>query len=204
MDSPPPYFSSPPDVWIPIPNTPYRLPLTWEHTRAIQVLSRFFARLFLRVQELEDTSGLEKYRSWMITLFQMTASIHEGNPRAHPSWGFFGTGLMVELVCRNDAEEICRYLTYDDLGAESLEALEEANDLITPIMNYIRDCKGLAILPLSSLSWSVRAHRADCCWARRWAGGGAAAAIVTSCGKAVFLTWRSYKRIRVCWTFVRS
>ena len=49
---------------------------------------------------------------------------------------------MVELVCRNDAEEICRYLMYDDLGPESVEALEEANALLAPIMNYIRDCKG--------------------------------------------------------------
>jgi len=51
--------------------------------------------------------------------------------------------LIVELVCRNDAEEICRFLTYDNLGDESLEVLEEANDLITPIMNYIRECKGM-------------------------------------------------------------
>lgn len=54
--------------------------------------------------------------------------------------------LIVELVCRNDAEEICRYLTYDDLGGESLETLEEANELITPIMNYIRECKGIFLL----------------------------------------------------------
>jgi hypothetical protein len=50
--------------------------------------------------------------------------------------------LMVELVCKNDAEEICEFLTFDDLGEDSLEALEEANALITPIMNYIRECKG--------------------------------------------------------------
>ena len=84
--SPPPYFSSPPDVWIPIPNTPYRLPLTWTHTRAIQRLSRFFARLYIRVQEIEDKTGLEKYKSWMTTLFQMTASIHEGTIDSPPSW----------------------------------------------------------------------------------------------------------------------
>ena len=54
--------------------------------------------------------------------------------------------LIVELVCRNDAEEICRFLTYDNLGDESLEVLEEANDLITPIMNYIRECKGMVFL----------------------------------------------------------
>jgi hypothetical protein len=54
--------------------------------------------------------------------------------------------MMVELVCRNDAEEICRFLTYDEIGEDSLEGLEEANDLITPIMNYIRECKGIVCL----------------------------------------------------------
>jgi hypothetical protein len=53
---------------------------------------------------------------------------------------------MVELVCRNDAEEICRFMSSDDLGEESLEVLEQANDLITPIMNYIRECKGMLSL----------------------------------------------------------
>lgn len=76
--SPPPYFSSPPDLWIPIPNTPHRLPLTWEHIRAIRRLARFFARLYDRTQRSEEKTGLEKYKSWMITLFQMNASIHEG------------------------------------------------------------------------------------------------------------------------------
>jgi len=78
MSSPPPYFSAEPDVWIPIPNTSYRLPLTWEHTKAIQRLARFFARLYARVQQTEEKAGLEKYKSWMITLFQMAASVHEG------------------------------------------------------------------------------------------------------------------------------
>jgi hypothetical protein len=76
--SPPPYFSGRPDLWIPIPNTRYRLPLTWEHTRAIQRLSRFFGRLYSRAEKSPEKSGLEKYKSWMITLFQMSASIHEG------------------------------------------------------------------------------------------------------------------------------
>jgi hypothetical protein len=76
--SPPPYYSNAPDIWIPIPNTPYRLPLTWDHTFAIQLLCPFFARLYSRVQETEDKTGLEKYKSWMTTLFQMSASIHEG------------------------------------------------------------------------------------------------------------------------------
>lgn len=76
--SPPPYFQETPDLSIPIPNTSKRLALTWEHTRAIQKLSRFFARLYTRTQNSEDKTGLEKYKSWMVTLFQMNASIHEG------------------------------------------------------------------------------------------------------------------------------
>ena len=76
--SPPPYFSSPPDVWIPIPNTLHRLPLTWEHTRAIQKLAKFFAGLYYQTQRSEEKAGLDKYKSWMVTLFQMNASIHEG------------------------------------------------------------------------------------------------------------------------------
>jgi hypothetical protein len=50
---------------------------------------------------------------------------------------------MVELVLRNEAEYICQFLTFDDLGEDSLEVLEQANELITPLMNYIRECKGL-------------------------------------------------------------
>jgi hypothetical protein len=37
-------------------------------------------------------------------------------------------------------------MSSDDLGEESLEVLEQANDLITPIMNYIRECKGMLSL----------------------------------------------------------
>jgi hypothetical protein len=80
MSSPPPYFSSEPDLWIPIPNTTHRLPLTWEHTKAIARLARFFARLYSRVQRTEEKVGIAKYKSWMTTLFQMDASIHEGTP----------------------------------------------------------------------------------------------------------------------------
>ena len=76
--SPPPYFTDPIDLHIPIPNTSRQLPLTWVHVRAIQRLARFFARLFDRTQKGEDKTGLEKYRSWMTTLFQMITSIHEG------------------------------------------------------------------------------------------------------------------------------
>jgi hypothetical protein len=49
--------------------------------------------------------------------------------------------LMVELVRRNDPQEICSFLLYDDLGEDSLQDLEEANALITPLMNYIREWK---------------------------------------------------------------
>jgi len=111
------------DLYIPIPNTHNRLPLTWEHTRAIQQLSRFFARLYARVSATEDKDGLNKYQSWMITLFQMDASIHE------------------ELVIRNDPDEICAYLTSDDREDEDLETLEAANNLIIPLMDFIRECK---------------------------------------------------------------
>jgi hypothetical protein len=76
--SPPPYFSSPPDLWIPIPNTSCRLPLTWKHTSAISKLSRFFARLYVRTQQSQEQAGLDKFRSWMVTLFQMNSSINEG------------------------------------------------------------------------------------------------------------------------------
>ena len=135
--SPPPYFTETPDLWIPIPNTPRRLALTWEHTRAIQRLGRFFGRLYARTQNSEDKTGLEKYRSWMITLFQMNASIHEGLKFLGLCW------FCVELVLRNDAEEICTFLTFDDVEEDSLDELEEANTLITPLMDYIRDCKGM-------------------------------------------------------------
>ena len=137
VDSPPPYFSAPPDLWISIPNTTHRLPLTWQHTKAIQRLGRFFARLYLRVQQSEDQTGLEKYKSWMTTLFQMTASIHEGMK-------FCETKLTAELVGRNDADEICKYMTFDETTEDSLVALEEANTLITPLMDYIRECKGIS------------------------------------------------------------
>jgi hypothetical protein len=36
---------------------------------------------------------------------------------------------------------MARFLMADDPVDESVEALEEANNLITPIMNYIRDAK---------------------------------------------------------------
>jgi hypothetical protein len=48
---------------------------------------------------------------------------------------------MIELVVRNNPAEICRYLTQDG-QEESLEVLEEANTLITPVMEFIRECKG--------------------------------------------------------------
>jgi hypothetical protein len=77
-DSPAPFFNEPPDIWVPIPNTSQGLPLTWEHTKAIRQLARFFGGLYARTQQSEEQSGLEKYKSWMVTLFQMTASIYDG------------------------------------------------------------------------------------------------------------------------------
>jgi hypothetical protein len=83
---------------------------------------------------------MDKYKSWMTTLFQMTASIHEGPHSKHPfHWAWL---TVVELVGRNDPHEICKFLTFDDTTGDSLESLEDANDLITPLMNYIRECKG--------------------------------------------------------------
>lgn len=76
----------------------------------------------------------------------MDASIHEGTPSSL----FKELYWFIELVCKNDAEEICEFLIYDDLGEDSLEALEEANALITPIMNYIRECKGIPTFQNSS------------------------------------------------------
>jgi hypothetical protein len=67
-----PSYCTSPDICIPIPGTSSRLPLTWAHIRAIQRLEKFFARLYDQTQE-------EKYGSWMITLFQINASIHDGN-----------------------------------------------------------------------------------------------------------------------------
>lgn len=46
-------------------------------------------------------------------------------------------------MLRNDAEEICEFLTFGDEEEDSLDELEEANILITPIMNYVRQCKGI-------------------------------------------------------------
>ena len=77
-DSPLPFFSEPADLCIPIPNTTQRLPLTWEHTKAIRRLARFFAGLYTRTLQSEEQGGLEKYKSWMITLSQMTATIYDG------------------------------------------------------------------------------------------------------------------------------
>jgi hypothetical protein len=78
---PPPrcsYFPSNPDIWIPVPNTPYQLPLTWKHALAIQRVARFCAKLRAKAQQSEGNRGLENYESWMITLFQIDASIRQG------------------------------------------------------------------------------------------------------------------------------
>ena len=77
-DSPAPFFTGTPDISIPIPYTSLELPLTWEHTRAIRRLARFFAGLYTRTQQSQEQGGLDKCKSWMVTLCQMTASIHDG------------------------------------------------------------------------------------------------------------------------------
>jgi hypothetical protein len=45
-------------------------------------------------------------------------------------------------VRQNVPEQIAQFLMADDPFEESVEALEAANNLITPIMNYIREVKG--------------------------------------------------------------
>src|SRR5579859_5843349 len=58
--SSPPYFSSQPDVWIPILNTPYHLPSTWEYAKAIERLARFFARLLVFRKVFPNEEGRRK------------------------------------------------------------------------------------------------------------------------------------------------
>lgn len=77
-NTPPPFFASQPDLEIPIPRTDYKLPLTWQHVKAIQRLTRFFARLYEQTRQAEDQASLGKYERWMVTLFQMDASIRDG------------------------------------------------------------------------------------------------------------------------------
>ena len=48
-------------------------------------------------------------------------------------------------MLRNDPQEICAFITFDDDEDDSTEELEEANNLITPIMDYVRDCKGISL-----------------------------------------------------------
>jgi len=77
-DSPAPFFTGTPDIWVPIPNTLQGLPLMWEHTTAIRRLARFFADRYTYIQQSQEQGGLEKSRCWMVMLCQMTASIYEG------------------------------------------------------------------------------------------------------------------------------
>jgi len=46
-------------------------------------------------------------------------------------------------VRRDSPDEMAEFLTADDPVNESVEALEAANSLITPVMNYIREAKGI-------------------------------------------------------------
>jgi hypothetical protein len=51
---------------------------------------------------------------------------------------------MTELVIRNDSHIIAQYLTFDELEEDSLETLEHSNELIAPLMAFIRACKGIS------------------------------------------------------------
>jgi len=48
-----------------------------------------------------------------------------------------------ELVRRDSPDEMAQFLTADDPINKSVEALEAANNLVTPIVNYIREVKGI-------------------------------------------------------------
>src|SRR5947207_12162602 len=98
MSAPPPYFSNPPDLWIPIPNTSHGLPMTWQHTKAVRKLARFFGRLYSQEQTTENQANLEKYRGWMVTLFQMDTSIREGCPDSYY--------LISEIVRANNPNQM--------------------------------------------------------------------------------------------------
>ena len=74
----------------------------------------------------------------MVTLFPMTASIydgiiHEGTP----------VDTDIELVRPDSPDEMAQFLNAGDHGDKSGETLKEANNLITPIMEYIRQTKGI-------------------------------------------------------------
>ena len=53
---------------------------------------------------------------------------------------------MSELARRNEPDIICQFLTFDEAGEDSVEDLEEANELIAPLMNYVKECKGTSTL----------------------------------------------------------
>ena len=49
----------------------------------------------------------------------------------------------IELVRRDSPDEMAQFLTADDPVNESVEALEAANSLVTPIVDYVREVKGI-------------------------------------------------------------
>ena len=62
---------------------------------------------------------------------------------------------------RDSPDEMAAFLTADDPVNESVEALEAANNLITPIMNYIRDAKGtLSLMGSADRSEKTKAEAA--------------------------------------------
>ena len=66
---------------------------------------------------------------------------------------------MVELVSRNKPEEIAHFITFHELGEDSMEDLEDANTLVTPLMNYIRECKSIKSHDIQNLALITRSIR---------------------------------------------
>lgn len=108
--APPPYFAAPPDLWIPIPNTSHRLPLTWGHVRVM--LSRFYA-FFGRTQRsplqnwnvIEPVQHIEQVKSqrdvWRFSR-PLEASWNHINPLRYrinfQHWGVFVADIAKEKV----------------------------------------------------------------------------------------------------------
>ena len=53
--------------------------------------------------------------------------------------------LTIELVKRDDPECMFKFLTFGESEEESMELLEESNKLITPVMNYMSECKSVLL-----------------------------------------------------------
>jgi hypothetical protein len=53
--------------------------------------------------------------------------------------------LTVELVHRDNTDEICKFITFGESKQESVQLLEESNNLIVPVMEYIKACKSILL-----------------------------------------------------------